>query len=448
MYIWLCGLALLTLFLTNLYSMSKESLIQDLVTSGKYTSWSELAKKHNLISAESARAFWNFHKRVNKAQKKAEVANYIAALEERVVSLEEDIKSNTGVLQYQSLAEIKTLDELIEKTNIDVKTWKIDRYVQNYWGNSDTPHWQVKAFLSKRSLDSDMSLQKDYIMKLITEEVGDWRDLHRSQVIPQHSVGREYLLEISIPDLHLGKLAWGKESGEDYDIDIAVNRYAWAIGSLLSRVPLDKVGKIVLPIGNDLIHVDNAENTTTAGTPQDTDGRFAKIVRTARDLIVNSIENLKHIAPVEVIVVRGNHDSTSTLLLGEVIEAWFHADPLVKVDNSPKWRKYYQYGKVGVQLTHGDKENHNELGLIFATEEPLIWATSEFRFCKLGHLHKTKKLNYVSVDSHQGFQIEILPSLSGTDEWHSSKGYLSNKQAKAFLYHGEEGEIAEYTCTV
>ena len=57
-------------------------------------------------------------------------------------------------------------------------------------------------------------------------------------------------------------------------------------------------------------------------------------------------------------------------------------------------------------------------------------------------------MNYVSVDNHQGFQIEILPSLSAADEWHSAKGYISNPQAKAFLYHKEEGEIAEYTYTV
>jgi hypothetical protein len=52
------------------------------------------------------------------------------------------------------------------------------------------------------------------------------------------------------------------------------------------------------------------------------------------------------------------------------------------------------------------------------------------------------------VDDQRGVQIQILPSLSGTDYWHYKKGYLSNKQAKAFLYDLEKGEIANYTYTV
>jgi hypothetical protein len=98
--------------------------------------------------------------------------------------------------------------------------------------------------------------------------------------------------------------------------------------------------------------------------------------------------------------------------------------------------------------THGDKEKHGELGLIFATEMPKLWADTKYRFCKLGHLHKAKKTEYVSLEAHNGFQIEILPSLSGTDEWHYSKGFLSNKQAKGYLYHKQKGEIASYTYSV
>ena len=75
-------------------------------------------------------------------------------------------------------------------------------------------------------------------------------------------------------------------------------------------------------------------------------------------------------------------------------------------------------------------------------------AATKFREVQLGHFHKNKKINYVSVDDFQGFQIQILPSLSGTDFWHNSKGYNSLKQAKAFLYSKTEGRVAEFTHTV
>lgn len=432
---------------------NKEKLIQDLLHNGKgERSWEQIASEYGMGNGELARAIWKRYRKITKLADNQQVTEYITNLEDKVISLEEDLKANKAELVYRSREEIRTLEELVEKTKIDLNKWKIVRWRQNYWGNVNDPHWQVRAELEPRKLDKDPELQKDYLLAEIkkyqeNQPKSPW-DSYNSVIFGNDPALTQYLLEISIPDLHIGKLAWGVESGEDYDIQIACESYKKAVRTLLSRAPLQSLAKIVLPVGNDLIHIDNAENQTTAGTVVDTDSRFAKIVQVAKKLLIETIDELKQIAPVEVIIVRGNHDSNVTFLLGEVIDAWFHGDPLVTVDNTPKWRKYYQYGKVGVMLTHGEKEVHNELGLIFATEEAKLWADTKFRFCKLGHFHKTKKINYLSVDSNTGFQVEVIPSLSANDEWHNSKGYISNKQAKAFLYHKEEGEIAEYTYTV
>jgi hypothetical protein len=59
-------------------------------------------------------------------------------------------KEGSSQISLKTPTEIKSLDELIEKCKIDTDIWKIDRYVQNYWGNDGNPHWQVKAFLSKK----------------------------------------------------------------------------------------------------------------------------------------------------------------------------------------------------------------------------------------------------------------------------------------------------------
>ena len=139
---------------------------------------------------------------------------------------------------------------------------------------------------------------------------------------------------------------------------------------------------------------------------------------------------------------------STMFMMGEILESYFHNIKNVEIDNTPTLRKYVQFGKCGFQYTHGNEEKHGDLGLIFATEQPHLWAATEFRFAKLGHFHKSKTINYTSVDSYQGFQVQILPSLSGSDFWHSKKGYISQKQAKAFLYDPEKGEIANYTYTV
>ena len=76
----------------------------------------------------------------------AELGNYISELEETIVRFEEDIVKGTGEIVINTKDEIKSLDELIIKCKIDTDKWEITKYVQNYWGNSETPHWQVKAW--------------------------------------------------------------------------------------------------------------------------------------------------------------------------------------------------------------------------------------------------------------------------------------------------------------
>jgi hypothetical protein len=81
------------------------------------------------------------------AEETAEIANYIGELEDQIVRFVEDIQKGTGEVVFNSKEEIKSLDELIEKCKIDTDKWEITKYVQNYWGNADQPHYQVKAWL-------------------------------------------------------------------------------------------------------------------------------------------------------------------------------------------------------------------------------------------------------------------------------------------------------------
>ena len=83
-------------------------------------------------------------------------------LEELSIKFQEDVKAGKADTEFRSPEEIRTLDELIEKGKIDTSIWNIDNYVQNYWGNIEQPHWQVKAFLSKKT---DANLFQDNFIK-------------------------------------------------------------------------------------------------------------------------------------------------------------------------------------------------------------------------------------------------------------------------------------------
>lgn len=366
---------------------------------------------------------------------------------------EEDIKFGKGQVTVNTTKKVSTLQELIKVCQIDLKEWNIDRWICNQWQvgakNSAnkievTPLFQVKAWLSRRKVETDLVKQKEALLKELKAYAPIVGPLPK-KLVP---VNGGSLLEICIFDPHFGKLAWREETDDDFDLKIIENRVKQAVKNLLGRVNLDQIKKILLPIGNDLINIDNRHNTTFAGTPQDSDCRYMKIIKTVKRVLIEIIDDLSRIAPVDVIIVPGNHDTTSSFMIGEILESFFFNNKRVNIDNVPKMRKYYQFGLNSFQFTHGNEEKHDSLGLIFATEQPNLWANTKFRFCQLGHFHKNKKINYVSVDEHQGFQVQIMPSLSGTDFWHKSKGYNTLKQAKALLFDPNEGLIGEFTTTL
>lgn len=386
-------------------------------------------------------------------------------------SFKENVRTGEADVTFVTNKRIKTLAQLLAACEVDANEWEVITFEVNKWevGRKDKsldwnvnkgvveygrakdsgkifvePLFQVKAKLGRRKLTKDLGLQKEVILK---ELMGFSSKVKLNLGDRTKYANKSQLLEICIFDAHFGKLAWREETGEDYDLKIAEARVKKSIAKLLSRVNLDNVGRILFPVGNDLINVDNRNNMTTGGTPQDTDARFMKIIKAVRRILIEIITDLSKIAPVDVLIVPGNHDTSSSFMIGEILDAYFHNNERIYIDNSPKMRKYYRFGKNSFQLTHGNEEKHGDLALIFATEEKKLWADTDFRFVQLGHLHKNKKTNYISVDTYQSVTVQILPSLSGTDAWHSKKGYMSQKQAKAILFDAVEGQVGEFTDT-
>lgn len=253
----------------------------------------------------------------------------------------------------------------------------------------------------------------------------------------------ERLLEISIFDPHLGKLAWAPESGENYDIKIAKSRFTEATAYFMDLAKSLQVTKILFVLGNDLFHTDGITNSTTAGTPQDWDVRWQKAFTEVRKLMIGCIDNLRTVAPVDVVIVPGNHDRAQCYYLGEALECWYHNCNEVIVDNSPRLRKYYKFGTNLLGFTHGSEENQSDLPMIMATEEPMMFAESSHKEWHTGHLHK-----YLAEEKF-GVTRRILPSIAGTDAWHKSKGYVGNiKSAQAYLYSANEGFLAYFQYNV
>ena len=248
------------------------------------------------------------------------------------------------------------------------------------------------------------------------------------------------MLEVNIADAHFGKLAWPAETGGvPYDLKIADAMFMRALDVLLERAKGYDFERVLFVLGNDLLHANDVAGNTFNGTKLDTEGRFQKTYWTVRKTVCAAIERLRQVAPVKVAIVYGNHDRTSMWTLADSIDCYFHGDDRVEVDNQPIYRKYHEWGKVGLMLTHGDLGKRADFPLLFATENPGLFGRTEFREVHTGHLHTTK------TEEFHGVRVRILPSLTPPDAWHAENGYVGNmRNAEAYVWSKTEGLIATF----
>jgi hypothetical protein len=354
-----------------------------------------------------------------------------------------EVKGDDAVLSKRTTERVRTLDDLIRVCEIDTDTWEVERWIANKWemGSVDKakqPHttelYQVKAFLKRKVVLIDARNEiKDLLKQAKQERAGV---AHPFPTAEPQATG--LMLEVSIPDLHAGKLAWHRETGwENYDTKIAEQVFDLALAALIQRTSQHQFERVLFVVGNDLLNSDNANNTTTKGTPQDTDVRFHKTFAVVRRMVVRAAERLRMIAPVDVVMVPGNHDTLAVWHLGDSLECYFHTYPDVNIDNSPTARKYYQFGKVMLLLTHGDDGRLPDYPLVMATEQPEMFGETLHREAHTGHRHK------VQVDEYHGVKVRILPALCAPDAWHSKKTFVGNaRAAEAFVWHRDEGLVS------
>jgi hypothetical protein len=358
---------------------------------------------------------------------------------------------NTAIVYANVDREVRTLEELIEICKIDTSVWNVDRHVIETWPTTMKPaavgssgNWRrddarpvqvvnflVKAYLSRKS---EVIAARNEIAELKAEAL---RLAEYRPAIVHEPTDGELMLEVAIPDTHVGKLAWSEETGHgNYDTKIAVGGYHVAVDKLLSRVRGHRFTKILLPIGNDLLNADNREGLTTRGTQQQGDGRYQKTFRIVRRMIEETIEKLRLLAPVDVIVVPGNHDTLAAWHLGDSLECLYRNVPDVSIDNSANLRKFVQFGKVMLMFCHGDKGKKIDYPLLMARERKEMWATSEHREIHIGHTHESK------VAERLGVKTRVSPALCPPDAWHAENMFVGNARgAEAYVWHREEGLI-------
>jgi len=276
----------------------------------------------------------------------------------------------------------------------------------------------------------------------ISKRIIDEMDNHSPNYPPieRDLLSNPHLLVLDPADVHIGKLATSFETGEDYNQQIAVKRVKQGIKGILSKASGFNIEKILLVIGNDILHIDTPRRTTTSGTPQDTDGMWYENFLNAKKLYVDVIEGLLSVADVHVTYNPSNHDYTNGFFLADVIKSWFRNCKNVSFDASISHRKYFRYNENLIGTTHGDGAKVQDLPLLMAVEAKKEWSGTKHRYVYTHHVHHKNAKDYAGVT------VESLRSPSGTDSWHHRKGYQHNPKAvEGFLHHPKYGQVARLT---
>ena len=304
------------------------------------------------------------------------------------------------------------------------------------------PLFNVKIWMRRRTEEIRSNLALDDFKKTAYQFAPKIVSLN----IKKPKSGMMY--EIEMPDLHIGKLTWAEESGEDSDLKSQVELSKNIVKELLSYTNNFQIERILFPIGNDFYNVDNNLNTTTHGTPQQEDTRWRKSFKVGWQLAADIINMCSQVAPVDVLVVGGNHDEQRSFYLGEVLSALYKSDKNVNIDNSAKLRKYYVYGKNLIGLTHGYHEKVKELKNLMALEVPQMWAETNYREWHTGDKHHKEDWVHKTHEGNNGVVVRILRSLTTPDAWHYNKGYVGVLRAsESFLWDKEKGLRAQFTAT-
>lgn len=310
-----------------------------------------------------------------------------------------------------------------------------------------------------------MFLGKDEPAKfvdLVTESLDAYKPLDRKLFAPRVNVGvkGDKLLVLDLADVHFGKLCVQEETNHTYNVDVARHRVIEGTRELLRRS--DDVGRILFVMGNDILHTENGK-TSTAGTPQDTDGSYFTAWRAAQHASIDAIAECAGVADVDLVHCMSNHDWRSGWALSQTIAASMSAHEGVRAtpyNMSEKHLKFYGYGRNGLLLTHGDGAKEESLTSLFLKQGKNLVSQCDLLYAYLHHFHhKIRKRRGIDVfqseKDHTAFtqismgatnveagamQAEYVRSPSAPDSWHDRNGYINRQAVEAFTHCPHEGQ--------
>lgn len=366
-------------------------------------------------------------------------------------NLEVDDHGNHCVISLRSKT-IKDPEEALKEANVDQDVWEIERFIVNKWdmaakanvsmgegvANSNVvlltnELWQVKVWLRRKE-------PIVCALEAILERIGE-----KSPKVPRikRKPSKTYrrALEICVMDPHLGLQCYRPGSDSAWSLELCEEYFLWAIETLLEKA--DHYGpfeELIWVFGNDFLHADSLEHTTTKGTLQPEMTSLQTTYERGIELAVAAADILKKHSPLRIIQVSGNHDRLLSFTIGHVLKATYRNDPNVEVEVNSEPYKFWAYGVNLVGFDHGHSPKLDRLAALMANETRLThWKDARYCEWHLGDQHR-KGSGRPTVMAEQGVGIEFLTGLTPANEWHKLKTFnWQTRGAVAYVWDYNTG---------
>ena len=304
--------------------------------------------------------------------------------------------------------------------------------VSTFYDENGVPIRQwVKSDLKKQSQEAALQA----FAEALAEELPKYKPLD----IKPANKPPDRLVAYVIGDAHIGMSTTNAENRNegDWNLETAERVTLGAIRSLITSSGGGDVG-LLLNLG-DMIHADNSNGTTTAGTPLSTDGTYGDSVAAAVRVLRNAIDMMLATHNSVVLINNtGNHDHNTAIAINTMLIMFYENEPRVTVKSNEHKLTSYVYGQNLLCTHHGDKIQIQRAYEYITRTMPDVWGSTRHRHLLLGHLHTsiTKEIG--------GLLVEHFQALPASDKWHSNEMYGSKRTMSAIVYDKIYGEIQRH----
>jgi predicted phosphodiesterase len=255
-------------------------------------------------------------------------------------------------------------------------------------------------------------------------------------------VEQDLLSVYPIADQHNGLLAWGRETGESYDLKIGAARLRETLTRLVDQSPASKEA-VILNLG-DWQHTDDQKNQTPGhGNILDVDSRYFKLLQASIQLGMDCIElALQKHENVEYRGIPGNHDPHASIAMTMALSAFYRSNPRVIINMDPSDFYYRRFGQTLIGACHGHKMKPDRMAMNMAVTRRKDWGETAYHWFLFGHIHHETMREVGDV------RCESFQTLAAKDAYSSSHGYTAGQSLNSITLHLEDGEIGRHRVNI